>query len=421
MARPAFAKLQNLLLGVAIPMAMAIGGAACSSSSGTPNIADAGGDDRTDMRLASDGADGNVDAHVDRANDPVDVQMDVGSDGMDQAADDAEASVEAGHDLSIDDVPPTDVPMDRLPEVNEDTPADSPDGGVDLPPDLPATDGDAMIDVGPTDVPPEAAADVAVCGTGCPSTVHGDKLALWLAADFGVTCVSGRVTSWQDRGGWALPVVPVTGKTGPRCGVDSIAGRDALFFDRPGSDDLDGVLTVDLNLPLKGTDYTVFVVERRQSNTDGYILGTGGGGSCADDSYYAYRFGYTTSAAPPSFVAGPYAYDNVGDNGCLDPFIPYGPYSASDPAALEIEVFGQRMGHSLAINGAAALTNTDENPIVMLPPAFIGRAFDAPTLSLHHSRYLGDVAEIVIYSAVLTDDERTQVTSYLQQRWNLAL
>jgi hypothetical protein len=371
------------------------------------------------MRLDSDA----VDTNVDRANDQVDVQIDIGSDHTDVAAEHAEASVDTGLDLTIDEVPPTDVPVDRPPDVNGDTPVDVPDSGVDVPPDVPATDGDAMIDVDPTpDVPPEDAADVRteVCGTGCPSTVHGDKLELWLAADFGVTCASGRVTSWQDRGGLALPVVPPVGMTGPVCGVDKIAGRDALFFDRPGSDDLDGVLTVALDLPLKGTDYTVFVVERRQSNTDGYILGTGGSGVCDTDTDMAYRFGYNAGGSAPKFVAGPYSFDEDLGN-CLDPASPIGAYSATDPAALEIEVFDHTVGHSLSINGTPAGSNIDKNPISMLPGAFIGRAFDAPTLSAHHSRYLGDVAEIVIYSAVLTDDERTQVTGYLQRRWNLTL
>ena len=184
---------------------------------------------------------------------------------------------------------------------------------------------------------------------------------------------------------------------------------------------MDGVLTIDLNLPLGGTDYTVFVVERRQSNTDGYILGTGGSGVCDTDTDMAYRFGYNAMFSPATFVAGPYSFDNDGNDGCLDPSNPIGAYSASDPAALEIEVFDKTVGHALSINGAPAGSNTDMNLIMTLPGAFIGRAYDAPTLSQHHSRYLGDVAEIVIYSVALSATERDQVAGYLQQRWNLTL
>ncbi len=39
-------------------------------------------------------------------------------------------------------------------------------------------------------------------------------------------------------------------------------------------------------------------------------------------------------------------------------------------------------------------------------------------LGARHSRYLGDVAEIVIYNVALSDGDRTAVEGYLKQRWN---
>jgi hypothetical protein len=292
------------------------------------------------------------------------------------------------------------------------------DAGVDTQPDSPMTDAgsnDVVTDSAPTDTSGDT---TPACGTGCPSTIQGDHLALWLAADFGVTCTSGHVTAWQDRGGSALPVAPMSGKNGPQCGVDQIAGRAALFFDRPGSDDNDGVLTVALDQIMTDTDYTVFVVERRKSDTDGYILGTGGSGVCDSDTDMAYRFGYNALGSPPMFIAGPYSFDNVGDLGCLDPAFSVAAYSPSAPAALEIETFDSNVGHSLLINGTAAGSNTDMNPITSLSNPFIGRAFDAGTTSLHHSRYLGDVAEIVIYDVALDGADRDSVAAYLKQRWS---
>ncbi len=46
------------------------------------------------------------------------------------------------------------------------------------------------------------------------------------------------------------------------------------------------------------------------------------------------------------------------------------------------------------------------NPITSLSNPFIGRAFDAGSTSLHHSRYLGDVAEIIIYDVALDGADR---------------
>ena len=48
---------------------------------------------------------------------------------------------------------------------------------------------------------------------------------------------------------------------------------------------------------------------------------------------------------------------------------------------------------------------------------YLGRAFQLPSTS--DSRYLGEVAEVVIYKAALTSDQVTAVSDYLKGRWNL--
>jgi hypothetical protein len=416
MVRPALKHREVLFLGVAI----SIGAAACSSD--VPRArTDSGSDTVRDSRVDL------VDAGRDTTSDIVDGVLDRGSDRGDVASDVADQSSDlsdtsgtggtvgsggtsgtggtngtgggdAGHDT-----------MDSPPDSDEDTP----DGPSDQPKN---NDGGADADATPgvddaADAPP-------ACGPGCPSTVAVGHLALWLAADFGVTCsAQGRVTSWADRGDAHLPVVPVATKTGPRCGADTITSKSALFFDRLGTDDSDGVLMVNLDQVLARHDYTVFVVERRQSNTEGYILGTNPlSTSCDTNADVEYRFGYDTLYDTPGFVAGPYAVDQDGN--CLDPAAAFTPYSPSDPAALEIEVFNQTIGHSLYVNGVLAGSNTDMNPIQALSsPAFIGRAFPALSMGTRTSRYLGDLAEIVIYSVALNDIDRAAVTTYLAGRW----
>jgi hypothetical protein len=416
MARPEISHVRGGVLACAL---VSIALAACSSSSGKPNVVDSGGEvGDVKAQLVTDGGDakseassvdrGKTDTGTETGHDALDTGTDHGPDGatMDGATNTGGAAGMGG------------AGMGGGTGTGGVIGTGGADAGVDTQPDSP------MSDAGPNDVvtdssPTDSSGDTTpACGTGCPSTIQADHLVLWLAADFGVTCTSGHVSAWQDRGGSNLPVAPVSGKNGPQCGIDQIAGRAALFFDRPGNDDNDGVLTVALDQILTDTDYTVFVVERRKSDTDGYVLGTGGSGVCDSDTDMAYRFGYNALGSPPMFIAGPYSFDNEGDLGCLDPAFSVAAYSASAPAALEIETFDSNVGHSLLINGTAAGSNTDMNPITSLSNPFIGRAFDAPAQSAHHSRYLGDVGEIVIYDAALGTADRNSVAAYLKQRWS---
>jgi hypothetical protein len=294
-----------------------------------------------------------------------------------------------------------------------------------VPPDSPPTDVPAEAGTGGAggstgDGGSDAPADTTpACGTGCPTTIQGTHLGLWLAADFGVSCIQGHVTAWQDRGTLNQTIAPAGGKSGPQCGVDSIAGRPALFFDATGTDDTNGVLKVDLDSILSQNDYTVFVVERRQSDSEGYILGTPAiSVSCDEIADSEYRFGYDPDYMPANFlVAGPYAADQI-QGGCIDPAAPYSAYSQSATAAVDVEVFDHTVGHKLAINGTVVRSNPEKTPIDALSPAYIGRAFNFLALSNRHSRYLGDVAEIVIYNVALSDADRTAVEGYLKQRWN---
>ena len=105
---------------------------------------------------------------------------------------------------------------------------------------------------------------------------HSPRQARVLAADYGVTCDgSGRVSSWANRGTLGTQIMPVPTKNGPLCNSTTpLGGRNAVYFDASRSDEASGLLQLNLNTALSGNDYTIFVVERRQSAAEGYFLGT---------------------------------------------------------------------------------------------------------------------------------------------------
>jgi hypothetical protein len=283
------------------------------------------------------------------------------------------------------------------------------DGSIDSPPD-----GSPATDSGPA------------CGADCPANVKPTSLVLWISADVGVTCDQSsppRVTGWKDRrAGSTVTLMPVATKLGPRCDGATLNGTPLPYFDGTTTDIDNGVLQVDLT-PLNGSDYTVFVVERRRASNARFILGTDVPspltvpGVCVDEnaenpnSHAAYRFGYQSAVV---FEAGSYTFDpNSFD--CNEPSALVSAFSTPQ-AALEIDLLSQGTKHSLTI-GSTTNPSDDVDPMADLMQGYLGRAFNLPSTS--DSRYLGEVAEVVIYRAALSPSEVTAVSSYLKARWGL--
>ena len=154
---------------------------------------------------------------------------------------------------------------------------------MDAGPDLAAGGTDGSIDVPvdgtvPIDAPPETSLDTApACGTGCPANVLPASLVLWVSADVGVSCNQSsppRVTGWKNRrAGSTVTLMPGSQNFGPRCDGQTLSGTPLPFFNRTTTDIDNGVLRLDLT-PLNGSDYTVFVVERRRSIDAAAVMGT---------------------------------------------------------------------------------------------------------------------------------------------------
>ncbi|HET6146724.1 MAG TPA: hypothetical protein VFH68_04280, partial [Polyangia bacterium] len=273
----------------------------------------------------------------------------------------------------------------------------------------------------------------AGCGAGCPSSVRLAALAIWLAADTGVECdqTTMRVTSWINNGSRRGALTPLAGKMGPRCaGATTLSGRNVISFDAPTTDEANGVLRVQLGPLLSMDGYTVFVVERRQSSDEGYFLGTSLNPlvpaiDCPQHANHAYRFGYgsVNSVAPdPKYLFyGGYVVDPNTDD-CFVPQMAPPVFSSSNPqAALDVEVFDPTMGHKVFGNGTMLASDLSTGPIEDLVDGWVGRAYQQVDSPPRHSRFHGDIAEIVIYEAALIPTEVQDVSNYLAARWGITL
>ena len=104
---------------------------------------------------------------------------------------------------------------------------------------------------------------------------------LWLRVDLGLECepyIDGheRVTAWRNQSGNARDAIARTGKPGPLCGADGYAFNGVVdpLFAGENPDFASLILDVDLS-SLVGSDYTIFVVERRRGTKyENYIVGT---------------------------------------------------------------------------------------------------------------------------------------------------
>jgi hypothetical protein len=90
---------------------------------------------------------------------------------------------------------------------------------------------------------------------------------------------------------------------------------------------------------------------------------------------------------------------------------------------LDVEVFDPAVGggHRTLSNGVQLVSDTDVDDVLLFADGYIGRAFQPLNSNTRHSRFHGDIAEIIIYAATLTNAEIDQVSGYLANRWGLTL
>ena len=293
--------------------------------------------------------------------------------------------------------------------------------------------GTDMHDSG-TDVRPNADANM----TGNPINIASSHLRLWLAADFGITCsldrgpdgsMLARVASWSDQSGHhndaALQQMPP--QLGPQCHVPghAVNGLDLPYFSAPNNGNaVDETLDVDMGF-LKGSDYTVFVVERRWADlvsnpVSEFVVGTtmpAAVESAALSQWCnprpaneVFAIGYSYYTGGPQLLLS----QGCGPLGGNAPAVPTPPPS---PLTEETGRLDLTAGRELWIKGSPFAADTNSAPLSYAAGGAVGRAANVTTANGFDGRFRGDIAEIVVYDAALSSADRIAVETYLQAHW----
>jgi hypothetical protein len=301
----------------------------------------------------------------------------------------------------------------------------SPDAGVEgLAPDTAPPMPDTAIDVAvgdSSDASPDQTADGGGCSApGCPSMLAPGHLQLWLRGDQGVECApvdnANRVTAWRDLSPKGHDALPATGKHGPLCGASAgaINGRPVIKFPRTPGLDAEEHLEVDFT-SLLDHSFTIAFVDRRPSATDpfnSWVIGSKlpypDGVSCDDvgpNSNQGLAFGYLFSSSLYVTAWGKDC-DAIGAVSLGD-----------DLAHMTVVTFSPSAGLKVFRDGAADGSAPSEG-LKSTMGGYLGRGFQQ-TPDGADSRFLGDVAEVVVIDDELDTERRQALESYLQIAWNV--
>jgi hypothetical protein len=205
------------------------------------------------------------------------------------------------------------------------------------------------------------------------------------------TLSTSNVTRWIDKTGRGRDLVQATGGNQPLFSTNSaeviFSGAQFMTFSNTPS--------------VTNSDYTIFVLEKRQSNTvPNYILG---GSNTA--SYTQLIMGYNTTS---NFWFDHY---NNGTQLTIDNYTSPG----QEPYRIWTMAYSSNLNtRAMYLNGINYLTTATSNDLLSWIGASVGRFWNGTTYY-----YTGNIHEIIIYNAYLNTSDRTLVEGYLAKRWNL--
>ena len=152
------------------------------------------------------------------------------------------------------------------------------------------------------------------------------------------------------------------------------------------------------------SNYSIFIVEQRRSDSSAYsglnpIL-AGTSASTSSNLYVGYRSNTVFTVDHQGISQLNYAVSG---------------YSTPTPA-MHTVTFSATVGKKYWSNGGvtADLTNSATSSLVAYPGATIG-------FYAGGRYYDGDIAEIIIFTRVLTTEERQAIESYLSQKYNIQI
>ena len=225
-----------------------------------------------------------------------------------------------------------------------------------------------------------------------PKTIAG--LQLWLdAADASTITVDTGVSEWADKSGvGSKKFVQTTGNNQPATGTQTLNGKNVLVFD--GSND-----SLSISSPPMSTSMplSMFIVQRIVSSTNFGMTYTAGA-----NNDFNVRQGSTTGIleiiATQATSVLSFGVSSVGLNQILSLIFPSG--------ATNNRIY--RSGTLLTLGGSPQAKPT------LAGTHYIGRRADGFNANIW-------VAEILAYSADLTDTQRQSVERYLGTKWGITV
>jgi hypothetical protein len=242
-----------------------------------------------------------------------------------------------------------------------------------------------------TYVPPP---DVSAANAPVPT----NGLSLWLRADSGVTAgADGKVSAWAVEGSPVKATADSPEKQ-PTVAQNAIGGKPAIHFDG-GTQMLEANLNID---PAASPQVTVISVFSSETDTPSPLRKLYG----ADDG------GYDRAAGLDDRAEG-FNYTVFGGSaGVVGIF-----KLAANTPYLTVDSYDQtKKVLNVWVNGAPAKQNQEIDHGAGLEKFYIGG-----TGTVYHEPWLGNVAEMLVYRRILTDDERKKIEDYLAGKYGMKL
>jgi hypothetical protein len=280
----------------------------------------------------------------------------------------------------------------------------------------------------------DAEAETLAPAPPSPAMIAPSQLRLWLNAAAGIMCVQNRVSAWLDSSSDHRDATLQHGQRGPECQLipapHVVDGVDLPYFSGPETADaasmLDETLDVDFTF-LKQSDYTIFVVERRWAddspltNQSAFVLGTTippavveAGVGCSNQGAHdvALAIGYVYYHGSPQFV------EDQSCSALYDNSVPAPVVQPNENLLVEHAIrFDSSQGHQIWTQGTLVSSNSYITPAGAAQGGAIGRAFLDAYSPSQDQRFRGDIAEIIVYNAALSDADLIAVEIYLQAHW----
>jgi large repetitive protein len=245
-----------------------------------------------------------------------------------------------------------------------------------------------------TTPPPIVPQPTVTLATGAPIPASG--VALWLVADDAKPGADGKLASWSNAAVAGVTATADKADLQPTVVPGVLNGHAAVRFDGANN-----MLTTNIDIsPARTPEVTVFAVFNSKTDATNQLRKLYGD----DDG------GYDRAAGLDSRGSEGKNYTVFTGGGVEGDFV-----LKANESYLTADQF-TKTDFSGWLNGKATLTKVAASWKEALPNLYIGG-----TGTSYHEPWQGDLAEMIVYSRVLTDAERMQVEDYLGKKYGVAI